>query len=73
MIDEPSAGKYYGGEVAAPVFSGIMESSLRSLGVMPDLSRLQAAARQVPATPPTVRAARAAQVATVDLSGERQL
>ncbi|MDP1606740.1 MAG: penicillin-binding protein 2 [Rhodocyclaceae bacterium] len=36
MIDEPSAGKYYGGEVAAPVFSGVMSSALRSLGVAPD-------------------------------------
>jgi cell division protein FtsI (penicillin-binding protein 3) len=36
MIDEPSAGKHYGGEVAAPVFSGVMGSALRSLGVAPD-------------------------------------
>ncbi len=36
MIDEPSAGKYYGGEVAAPVFSSVMGSALRALGVPPD-------------------------------------
>lgn len=36
MIDEPSAGKYYGGEVAAPVFSSVMGSALRALGVAPD-------------------------------------
>jgi cell division protein FtsI (penicillin-binding protein 3) len=36
MIDEPSGGKYYGGEVAAPVFSSIMGGALRSLGVAPD-------------------------------------
>lgn len=36
MIDEPSAGKYYGGEVAAPVFSAVMGSALRALGVAPD-------------------------------------
>jgi len=36
MVDEPSAGKYYGGEVAAPVFSGVMSGALRSLGVAPD-------------------------------------
>ncbi len=35
-VDEPSAGKYYGGEVAAPVFAKVMESALRSLGVAPD-------------------------------------
>ena len=36
MIDEPSAGKYYAGEVAAPVFSRLMGESLRSLRVTPD-------------------------------------
>ena len=36
MIDEPSAGKYYGGEVAAPVFATVMSGALRSLGVPPD-------------------------------------
>ncbi|MEW6292081.1 MAG: penicillin-binding protein 2 [Pseudomonadota bacterium] len=36
MVDEPSAGKYYGGEVAAPVFSSVMGSALRALGVPPD-------------------------------------
>jgi cell division protein FtsI (penicillin-binding protein 3) len=36
MIDEPSAGKYYGGEVAAPVFAQVMAGSLRTLGVAPD-------------------------------------
>ena len=46
MIDEPSAGKYYGGEVAAPVFSSVMGSALRALGVQPDnaLKPLQVAA-----------------------------
>ncbi len=36
MIDEPSNGQYYGGEVAAPVFADIMASSLRVLGVPTD-------------------------------------
>jgi cell division protein FtsI (penicillin-binding protein 3) len=36
MIDEPSAGQYYGGLVAAPVFSQVMAGSLRILGVAPD-------------------------------------
>jgi len=36
MIDEPSAGQYYGGSVAAPVFSTVMGSALRMLGVPPD-------------------------------------
>jgi cell division protein FtsI (penicillin-binding protein 3) len=36
MIDEPSAGKYYGGSVAAPVFSRIVGDALRTLRVPPD-------------------------------------
>ncbi|MEP7328648.1 MAG: penicillin-binding protein 2 [Betaproteobacteria bacterium] len=36
MIDEPSAGRYYGGDVAAPVFSNIIGSALRTLGVPTD-------------------------------------
>ena len=36
MVDEPSAGMYYGGLVAAPVFSVIAKSVLSSLGVPPD-------------------------------------
>jgi cell division protein FtsI (penicillin-binding protein 3) len=36
MVDEPSAGKYYGGEVAAPVFSQVVAGALRVLGVAPD-------------------------------------
>ena len=35
-ISEPSAGKYYGGDVAAPVFSAVMEGALRLLNVAPD-------------------------------------
>jgi cell division protein FtsI (penicillin-binding protein 3) len=36
IIDEPGAGKYYGGEVAAPVFSGVVGGALRLLAVPPD-------------------------------------
>lgn len=36
MLDEPSAGQYYGGAVAAPVFSTVMGSALRMLGVPND-------------------------------------
>ncbi|MGH8767111.1 MAG: peptidoglycan D,D-transpeptidase FtsI family protein [Burkholderiales bacterium] len=36
MIDEPSGKHYYGGEVAAPVFSNVMAGALRLLGVTPD-------------------------------------
>jgi cell division protein FtsI (penicillin-binding protein 3) len=35
-IDEPSNGKHFGGDVAAPVFARVMEGALRALGVPPD-------------------------------------
>lgn len=38
MIDEPSNGQYYGGLVAAPVFSETVQQTLRILGVPPDMS-----------------------------------
>jgi len=38
MIDEPSAGRYYGGEVAAPVFAEAVQQTLRMMGLPPDLS-----------------------------------
>jgi cell division protein FtsI (penicillin-binding protein 3) len=38
MIDEPRAGKYYGGEVAAPVFSELVQQALRMKSVQPDMS-----------------------------------
>ncbi|MFZ6862285.1 peptidoglycan D,D-transpeptidase FtsI family protein [Undibacterium sp. Ji67W] len=38
MIDEPSVGGYYGGTVAAPVFSTITANVLRSMNIPPDSS-----------------------------------
>ena len=35
MIDEPRAGKFYGGQVAGPVFSAVMAETLRLLNVSP--------------------------------------
>ncbi len=43
MVDEPSAGKYYGGLVAAPVFARIAGDSLRTLRVPPDAPLAQVA------------------------------
>ena len=42
MIDEPTGGSYYGGDVAAPVFSTIVSETLRTLNVLPDSSVKQA-------------------------------
>ncbi len=38
MVDEPGNGVYYGGEVAAPVFSKVVQQTLNRLGVLPDLA-----------------------------------
>lgn len=50
MVDEPNNGKYYGGDVAAPVFSEVVQQTLRMMGVPPDLEvRPQILVRDVPA------------------------
>jgi len=36
VINEPTGDQYYGGEVAAPVFSEVMTESLRLLAIAPD-------------------------------------
>ena len=36
MIDEPTNGSHYGGDVAAPVFSTIVSETLNTLNVLPD-------------------------------------
>ena len=36
MIDEPTGGSHYGGDVAAPVFSTIVSETLNTLNVLPD-------------------------------------
>ena len=38
MIDEPSNGQYFGGKVAAPVFSQTVQQTLKVLGLAPDMS-----------------------------------
>ena len=38
MIDEPSNGVIYGGAVAAPVFSEVVQQTLRMMGVAPDMA-----------------------------------
>jgi len=53
VIDEPTAGKYMGGDVSAPVFSAVVGGALRLLAVAPD----------EPTTPgaPLIRGQRVAQ------------
>ena len=36
MVDEPSNGRHYGGDVAAPVFAAVASNTLRAMNVAPD-------------------------------------
>ncbi|KAF1023212.1 MAG: putative peptidoglycan D,D-transpeptidase PenA [Paracidovorax wautersii] len=38
MIDEPGGRSYYGGTVAGPVFSQVVQQTLRMMGVPPDMA-----------------------------------
>ena len=50
MVDEPSAGKHFGGDVAAPVFSEVVQQTLRLMGVQPDLDvKPQIVSHEMPA------------------------
>lgn len=52
MIDEPTAGLHYGGDVAAPVFSQVVSQTLPLLGIAPDLDvRTQITQANVVQTP----------------------
>jgi len=52
LIDEPGGTQYYGGDVAAPVFSSVMSGALRLMGVAPDdLSSVAPATTLVQALP----------------------
>jgi len=52
MVDEPSNGVYYGGAVAAPVFSQVVQQTLRMMNVAPDLEvKPQVMAQALPPAP----------------------
>ena len=46
MVNQPNRGVYFGGEVAAPIFSKIMGGALRILNISPDRVPLQANVEQ---------------------------
>ncbi|WP_066331659.1 peptidoglycan D,D-transpeptidase FtsI family protein [Azohydromonas lata] len=52
MVDEPTNGQYFGGAVAGPVFSQVVQQTLRLKGVEPDLDvKTQIVTKAVPAEP----------------------
>jgi cell division protein FtsI (penicillin-binding protein 3) len=52
MVDEPGKGVYFGGEVAAPVFSQVVQQTLRMMNVAPDIDvKAQISAKPVASEP----------------------
>jgi cell division protein FtsI (penicillin-binding protein 3) len=52
MVDEPGKGVYFGGAVAAPVFSQVVQQTLRTMNVPPDLEvKAQVVTNALPAEP----------------------
>ncbi|MDE2083176.1 MAG: penicillin-binding protein 2, partial [Burkholderiales bacterium] len=52
MVDSPSHGVYYGGDIAGPVFSDVVQQTLRMMNVEPDLDvKAQISAKPVAAEP----------------------
>ncbi len=54
MLDEPGGGRYYGGDVGAPVFASVMGAALRMAAVPPDAP--QTLNVQAPPRPPATEA-----------------
>ena len=50
IVDEPGAGLFYGGDVAAPVFSAVIGGALRLLAVAPD-AQIGVPVEEMPETP----------------------
>jgi cell division protein FtsI (penicillin-binding protein 3) len=52
MVDEPNNGLHFGGDVAAPVFSQVVQQTLRTMGVPPDIDvHSQIVTHDVPTEP----------------------
>ena len=55
MVSEPSKGKYYGGDVAAPVFGAVMQQTLRLMNVPTDMDvKAQINAKPAAAEPESI-------------------
>ncbi len=55
LVDEPTKGGYYGGDIAAPVFSQVVQQTLRMMNVAPDLDvKAQINAKPVVAEPESI-------------------
>ena len=55
LVSEPSKGKYYGGDVAAPVFGAVMQQTLRLMNVPTDMDvKAQVSAKPAAAEPESI-------------------
>ncbi len=55
MVDEPSKGTYYGGDVAAPVFNQVVQQTLRIMKIAPDIEvKPQTTGKPVAASPENI-------------------
>lgn len=55
LVDEPTKGGYFGGDIAAPVFSQVVQQTLRMMNVAPDLDvKVQINAKPVQAEPESI-------------------
>ena len=59
VIDDPSNGRYHGGEAAAPVFSRVVGGAMRLLNVAPDQAMPAAPEKTAPMKTPATADARA--------------
>jgi cell division protein FtsI (penicillin-binding protein 3) len=55
LVSEPTKGKYYGGDVAAPVFGAVMQQTLRLMNVPTDMDvKAQINAKPAAAEPESI-------------------
>ncbi len=55
LVSEPTKGKYYGGDVAAPVFGAVMQQTLRLMNVPTDMDvKAQISAKPAAAEPESI-------------------
>ncbi len=69
VINKPAGEEYYGGRVAAPVFSRVMTGALRMQGILPDAAPARQIQVDAPAPPPLPENAMPLDAARADAAG----
>jgi len=68
ILDEPTRGSHFGGQIAAPVARNILEESLQYLGIEPEFTQEEMANQEIP-VPDLVQMERAEATATLREAG----